>query len=297
MIQSLNHLSVDPSGRELAENGNHLFDLVANDGDVWQYANGYIPSHWHSEWEIFLLVSGRVALGIGQDTYLFEEGDACFINSGVLHSCTAKVSTPCHYRSFVFSSDIIGGAPGSIFDTNYVRPILENGAPFLFCKAPLPASFTRPFYQTFSACQEEQNGYEFVVRAALSELMYYVQSHLSISTHSKNTSLKEQRLKEMMTYIKMNLSETITLSSVAASANICERECQRIFRDYLHFSPMEYLARARVDLAANMLATTPFTITEIADHCGFLSPSYFSKQFKRYRGETPLSFRKHHRIP
>ena len=46
-------ITVDNYGKELQEKEPLLLDLTVNDGDIHQFAAGYIPSHWHKELEIF----------------------------------------------------------------------------------------------------------------------------------------------------------------------------------------------------------------------------------------------------
>ena len=98
-------------------------------------------------------------------------------------------------------------------------------------------------------------------------------------------------MKQMLAYIDANSSRPLSVKDIAAQANICPRECQRIFRRYLHCAPMAYVQRRRIFAAAEQLASTSRPVTDIALNCGFSSPSYFSKQFKALVGSTPLRYR------
>ena len=48
-----------------------------------------------------------------------------------------------------------------------------------------------------------------------------------------------------------------------------------------------YLNYYRVECAAELLCTTQGSITDIALECGFGDVSYFSRMFRRYKGQTP----------
>lgn len=54
------------------------------------------------------------------------------------------------------------------------------------------------------------------------------------------------------------------------------------FTDYLHL--------ARINLARRRMADGETNISRLATEAGYNSPSYFSKLFHRYIGETPTSF-------
>ncbi len=292
VIKSRSFLLTDNHGKELLEEGLQLFDLTANNGDIHQFAAGYIPSHWHKELEIFILLEGYIQIGIGDSTYKLQAGDGCFINTEVIHSFTADIPSSCLYRSFVFSPDIIGGTPGSIFDTVYVRPLLENGASFLkFQEGTGDRIYFEQFERAFIACEGEEYGYEFQVREALSNILLYVKSKSATVTSRTIPSIQETRLKEMLIWIDNNLENNITVSEIASVTNICTRECQRIFNQYLHYSPIEYVQRKRIFNAVKQLSDTDKSITDIALNCGFSNPSYFSKQFREFMGSTPSEYR------
>lgn len=292
MIRNTNFLVTDDHGKELPEEGPQLFDLFANDGDIHQFAAGHIPSHWHKELEIFLLLEGSIRLGAGDRVYRLQAGDGCFINTGVIHSFTAAVPSPCTYRSFVFGPDLVAGAPGSIFDTAYVRPLLESGVPFLkFQTETEDGDYLEQFQRAFSACLEEGDGYEFQVRDALSHILLYVRAKSQTAPARLVPSVREMRLKEMLLWIDGRLSENISVSDIAGAANICPRECQRIFQRYLHVSPIGYVRQKRLFAAAEQLSSTGRPITDIALNCGFSNPSYFSRQFKEFMGSTPGEYR------
>lgn len=292
MIESGCSILTDLHGRELRKKGLQFMGLQVNEGDIHQFAAGHIPSHWHKELEIFMLLEGCIQICIGDSTYQLQGGEGCFINTQVIHSFTAVVSSPCRYQSFVFTSDLVGGTPGSVFDTAYVRPLLENGAPFLrFQETSGDQVYFEQFRRAFTVFAGESYGYEFQVRDALSHILLHIKSKSNLAPNRTIPSIQETRLKEMLTWIDDHLGKTISVSEIAGIANICPRECQRIFHQYLHYSPIEYVQRKRILAAAKELSVTDLPVTDIALNCGFPSPSYFSKQFKAIIGNTPRQYR------
>ena len=150
MIHNRSFVPMNPDKKEINELEHSPFDFIANEGNIHSYAASLIPSHWHRELEIFILLEGRVRIGAGSETFEVVPGEGCFINTGILHSFACLVPSPCRYRSFVFDAGIVSGTPGSIFDTRYIRPLLENGPAYLkFEHLPNIRHFsgilTRPF--------------------------------------------------------------------------------------------------------------------------------------------------------
>lgn len=293
MIQMRNSVTVDFQGREIPVGHQRPFNLTANDGDIHQYATDCIIAHWHQEMEVFISTQGQVRIGIEDQEYLVKEGEGCFINSDILHSFTPVDSSPCTYHSFVFDTSIVGGAPGSVFDTSYVRPLLESGIPYLQftpCKEDVP--FYDNFNLAFEACRNEASGYEFDVRTALSKILLFLNQKISPVSGAKASSIQKQHMKQMLLFIDRHLSESFGVAELAGSVNICERECQRIFQRYLHYRPMEYVRRKRIYTSAAKLLACDSPVTDVAFEYGFASPSHYTKQFRELMGMTPTEYRR-----
>lgn len=296
MIRNMNHVETDIHQQELTTPGKNLFNLFANKGDINKFITGNIPPHWHNELEIFFLLEGSVRIGIGDTFYDVHAGEGCFINTGILHSFTGLVPSPCLYRSFVFDPAIVSGAPGSIFDVHYIRPLMEKGSAFIkIAKNTEPESSDARFFQAFdnafSACVNESPCYEFQVRNALSEMLLVILEKNRTLSAPQLPAIQELRLKQMLAWIDENLEKNISVKDIAAVASICTRECQRIFHRYLNASPMTYVRQKRLLLAANQLSLTDIPVTDIALNCGFASPSYFTRQFRLLTGTTPTEYR------
>ena len=85
----------------------------------------------------------------------------------------------------------------------------------------------------------------------------------------------------------------ISLSDIAGTADIGERECLRCFQKTIQLSPIQYLLKYRIMQGAEMLLCCPeSSISDIALSCGFDSPSNFAATFKRFYNRTPREYRK-----
>lgn len=56
-------------------------------------------------------------------------------------------------------------------------------------------------------------------------------------------------------------------------------------------TPTQFITGLRIQHAARLLRQTDLPIAEISLRCGFSTPSYFSKQFRRVQATSPRSFR------
>lgn len=93
-------------------------------------------------------------------------------------------------------------------------------------------------------------------------------------------------------YISEHYRETVELSSLASLAGLSEGHFCRVFKQYTHMRPVEYITNLRIERAKDLLLKRPpLTVAEIARQTGFSSPAYFSKTFKEKTGKTPEEYR------
>ncbi len=291
MAELCKTISTDATGRELSQTEWRMFDAENYRGDVRQYIGASIAFHWHEQMEVFLLESGEVELAVGEQRCTMHAGDGCFINSGQIHAIRALERDVCAYSSMVFAPELIGGSAGSVFDAHYVQPLIREGGAVSFFSAGSPMAVC--FQQAFSACEEKKPGYEFRVRAALSEMLLLLYKETSFGDRQGSDSLQDLHLKEMLKWVQEHLDyEAMRVSDIADAAHISVRECQRVFLRALNYTPMEYVRLRRLNRASELLSGTDQTVTAIALSCGFSGSAYFAKLFRETVGMSPKEFRK-----
>ncbi len=100
-------------------------------------------------------------------------------------------------------------------------------------------------------------------------------------------------VKEILSYIKNNLSNHLmTNESIAKALNYHPYYLNRVIKRELGVALRSYIINARLDTAALALASGADSVSEIAEHVGFSSTSYFVKMFKAREGVTPLEYRR-----
>ncbi len=82
-----------------------------------------------------------------------------------------------------------------------------------------------------------------------------------------------------------------TLADLASEAGISRSVLAERFRQYLGEPPMSYLTRWRLQLGAQMLNTTSYSVAQIAAEVGYESEPAFNRAFKREFDLPPARFR------
>ena len=89
-----------------------------------------------------------------------------------------------------------------------------------------------------------------------------------------------------------NYADQIGVQEIAQAADLSPRECTRCFKRSVSRTPVRFLIEYRAQMAASLLLGTGQNISEIAENCGFMSDSYFSKAFREIYKCTPRDYRK-----
>ena len=98
-----------------------------------------------------------------------------------------------------------------------------------------------------------------------------------------------KRLKEILTE---NLSEHRSVRSVADCFGISETSLKNYFRLVYGQNISQFLNEERMKLAAELLATTSNSVSDIAKACGYVNQGRFAKLFKKYHHMKPLDYRR-----
>jgi AraC-like DNA-binding protein len=131
----------------------------------------------------------------------------------------------------------------------------------------------------------ENNFYLNLGLALLTGHALSVQADIRVSTPG------EQALSRAKQFILKEFGRNLSLEDLAAAAKVSKPQLQKVFRNLLGASPVQYLYEQRLCAAAEKLAHTGLPIKEIAHDCGFANEFHFSRKFKKAYGKNPRAWR------
>lgn len=110
----------------------------------------------------------------------------------------------------------------------------------------------------------------------------------------KNKSVvgKYNVISSVLDHIYRHHSEGIELDDLADLSGYSRTSFYRFFKNVLKCPPGKFIIMCKIDTAKHMLTETDYTLTEIAQKCGFFDSSHFIRTFKKYTSYTPKEFRK-----
>ncbi len=100
---------------------------------------------------------------------------------------------------------------------------------------------------------------------------------------------EQKRIKAIYAFIEANYQNKITIQEIAEVANLSNEAFCRYFKKISKLTFTEFLNHYRIDKAKGLMNSN-LSINQIAYDCGYESPSYFHRTFKRITGFTPLGY-------
>ena len=116
---------------------------------------------------------------------------------------------------------------------------------------------------------------------------FYELLDLLISPYKQDS----ERLTLVVKYIEEHIQDP-NLSNVelAKHLGISEVYLRKQFQTHYRVTPKQYILDVRIRKAKQLLIDTPFTVTAIAEECGFSSVYHFCRSFRQRTGKTPTQY-------
>ena len=131
-------------------------------------------------------------------------------------------------------------------------------------------------------------------RELLEHLIAHVLSEQYL--YGKNDRVSSRPLSEevlsTIRYMNVHLNEKIDVDALADRVYLSHTGLIWKFRQELNTTPSQYLILLRLRYAKQLLLDHDYSITEIAELCGYQNPYYFTNVFHQYTGKSPTEFRR-----
>ncbi len=105
---------------------------------------------------------------------------------------------------------------------------------------------------------------------------------------------KQRIINEGVKYLKENFANhDLKIGDASSKCFISEAYFRKIFNEVYGVSPIKYLNKLRLNKAGELLKNGNYKVNEVYKKCGYADACRFSREFKKYYNQTPLSYKKH----
>ncbi|MBQ7038985.1 MAG: helix-turn-helix transcriptional regulator [Clostridia bacterium] len=231
--------------------------------------------------------NGRKYYGIiycieGDAEYIFSSGDYCRIYPGdiIVLSPDASYSiiTEKDFKHYTVNFEIHDESS----DISFLKD------EFYLFHPENPHLYHHFFKKLVSCWTLRKSCFEMQAVACLYELFSSLSSEILEKEYSTSSFLRLNPAKE---YIEQNYKSSFSLDVLANLVNMSTTNFRREWLKLYGESAFRYRDRIRLSYAKEYLMSGYYTITEIAEKCGFNDVNYFIRFFKDKTGMSPGKYK------
>lgn len=147
----------------------------------------------------------------------------------------------------------------------------------------------KTFNRIINELQTKSLNYIHFCNSYLLNLLSYLSRKIS---YSKQYSPKDNKsIKNIVLVINNEYMYNPPVEEYAKLCNYSKYYFIKLFTEITGYTPAEYRNMVRIEKACLLIANSPYNLSEIAVMTGFSDPSYFTKVFKKYAGQSPSQYK------
>jgi len=269
-------------------------------GPMWRgsWSVGYIEDNRRLyDFEIVYVNSGKIRIVTEKGIFIAKTGDVAVIPPGILHSTVAL--SACERICIHFSWYDDCQMPVYPFDAHWV---CENGKvpfdPSLQVRTPEIPSVEFPLLRHVPSREFQQLLYDYFKtsddtlagiickRGILGQIIGTILTNTPLPGEQMRTEPK--RYLDIKKHLEENYTDpSLEINKLARQFQMTPGHLCKCFHNTFGMSPKAYLITLRLNEARILLANSNFNVREVAFHCGFNDPNYFTRLFRRRFGFSP----------
>jgi len=252
----------------------------------------YFPGESHDFWEFVYVDKGEITAVAEQTSHILKPGDIIFHKPNEWHTLYAngEVAPNIVIVTFYSSSKAMEFFESKLMkvgqkEKNIITEIINE-----YLK-----SFSTPVDDTFTTYltrkKESIFGGEQMIKNLLEMLLISMIRGKDIprQTVGKTTRLNAN-LNLMLGYMENNISENVTLEELSKYVGISSSAVSQIFRSELGCGANQYFIKMKIDTAKKHIREGNLNFTQISAMLGYSGIHYFSRQFKKVTGMSPMEY-------
>ncbi|GMQ23808.1 AraC family transcriptional regulator [Algoriphagus sp. oki45] len=254
--------------------------------------------HFHSEYQLFVVLKGRGTRFVGDDMKAFKEGDMVLTGPNLPHLWKndkdyhqANMGLETHGIVIYFPENFLNN---SVFQMEEMEGIAQ-----MLKKSERGIEVLGDTNQKITQMMQEM----LQMRGAASLIQFLKILNLMVDSPdcrlianagyiNTNKESEKDRMGKVYAYVMQHFQDKVSLEEAAKISNLSVSAFSRYFKSRVNKSFSDFLTEVRISHACKLLHETDLNISEIALESGFSTLSNFNRLFRERVKKTPLEYRK-----
>lgn len=245
-----------------------------------------IKIHWHENFELLFVISGKINLTIEEDCCQLCSGDMALINTN-------------HKHSYQGSEELVLGR--FVISYNKVRELLGLNHVFFWCNSTTDRneaydSLRRIISKIFNQSLNNDGRNKLYLSSLYYQMLHILVENFTLSSSNQHREEKkegsDERIQEIFAYIRNNYQQNISLDDIAQHLYLSTTYVSKYIKQKCGINFIALLNSVRLSHAMEDMMYSDESIMKIALENGFASVAAFNKLFKDTYNQTPSEFRK-----
>jgi AraC-like DNA-binding protein len=240
---------------------------------IKEWAHQMPSMHYHNSYELYYLDSGEREYFVEDDFFSVTAGSFVLIPPSVFHKTGGSYAR----RILIgFTHDFLT----KTYTPEAAKDILECFNKTLVSPPEKVLNRCKSLLNILNECETER---DFAI---------YLGNLLCELSKCREETKYNDQMSMLLEYINTHFAEINSIEQIAKIFYISKHHLCRIFKKTMGLTLIDYLNNIEIKNACDYLTSTNKSIQEIAELCGFNSPTYFSNVFKRHTMLSPHEYRK-----
>lgn len=227
---------------------------------------------------IHCVFSGKGEFFADGKRYALGAGQGFLICPRMLASYRADEQDPWTYGWMGYSGALAAGLTA--------RAGLRREAPVF------PVGEAAPLVEILRRAQEEMAGLRLGELGAAGGLLRFLGQIGQYAAPEQAGPPQEEYLRKAAWYIQSKLEEGVGVEEVAGYLGLCRSQLFRVVKAASGLSPREWIRRARLQRAAQLLEDGRLSLEQVALSCGYGGAAQLGQAFRKAYGQTPPAYRR-----
>lgn len=264
-------------------------------GWIREYGSDADRLHFHNLLEIGYCIDGEGEMVFDEKRVPYEPGMLTVIPKNFPHTTNSRSNTKSYWEYiFLNPEEILRDtySDNRFFAQKITDLVNKKEQYYLEGENPELVTLVRLIMEE---CRNPKNySGECIKGMLLSTLMTIARSENDSGNKLEYLKLKGgvHQISDALEYIEKKYMDEIKMENLAEICSLSETHFRRLFTEYMHMTPVEYLNLIRVQQACELMKKSTYSMEEVAQRVGYTTISTFNRNFRKIIGTSPYQYKK-----